>query len=242
MAWGKINLTGGASGGLPQFTYTGTYKLLDDGDRNWRIKFLTSGTFTPAKDITVDLCIVGGGGSTYYVIPGNYKYVGGGGGGYTQTVTSIVLQKNTAYSVIVGAGMPGGAGLRPSGQGGTSSMAGYSAAGGYCSPNHSQSYGSGCLGGNGGSGGGDGNGAGGTNGADGGGTYKGLGQGTPTREFGEPSGDLYASGGHGSYGSASTIPENGAANTGNGGSSGGSTETSYAGGSGIVVIRNHRAA
>ena len=35
--------------GLPEFTYTGTYETLDDGNDNWRIKFKTSGTFTITK-------------------------------------------------------------------------------------------------------------------------------------------------------------------------------------------------
>ena len=29
----------------------GTYQVLEDGDGNWRIKFLSSGTFTPLKDM-----------------------------------------------------------------------------------------------------------------------------------------------------------------------------------------------
>ena len=57
-----FNLTTPAVSKLPKFTYTGTYSLIDDGNGNWRIKFLSSGKFTPAKDMTVDVFIVGGGG------------------------------------------------------------------------------------------------------------------------------------------------------------------------------------
>lgn len=46
-----------ASGRLPTFKYTGKYELIDEGvsgeERNWKIKFLTSGEFTPAKDMNV---------------------------------------------------------------------------------------------------------------------------------------------------------------------------------------------
>lgn len=46
---------GGANGGMPDFTYTGQHVLLDDGDGNWRIAFITSGTFTLKSSITVDI-------------------------------------------------------------------------------------------------------------------------------------------------------------------------------------------
>ena len=54
---------GGGGGGVPQFEYTGTYEYIDDGGGNWRIKFLTSGTFTPLKAMTIDAFLVGGGAS-----------------------------------------------------------------------------------------------------------------------------------------------------------------------------------
>ena len=57
--------TGGAGGKRPpEISYTGTYALLDDGDGNWRIRFLTSGTLTFVKqNATVDVFCVGGGGA-----------------------------------------------------------------------------------------------------------------------------------------------------------------------------------
>lgn len=55
---------GGAWVGIPNFTYTGTYETVDDGDGNWRIKFLTSGIFTllKPKQLLIDVFCVGGGG------------------------------------------------------------------------------------------------------------------------------------------------------------------------------------
>ena len=40
----------------------GTYRVIDDGDKNWRIKFLSSGVFTTLKDMTIDVFLVGAGG------------------------------------------------------------------------------------------------------------------------------------------------------------------------------------
>ncbi|MEA5058850.1 MAG: hypothetical protein VB049_02260, partial [Candidatus Pelethousia sp.] len=61
---------GSGSGYIPpiaesDFTYTGDYALVDDGEGNWRLKFLTSGTFTPKKDMLIDAFLVGGGGAGY---------------------------------------------------------------------------------------------------------------------------------------------------------------------------------
>ena len=58
---------GGAWVGIPNFTYTGTYETVDDGDGNWRIKFLTSGVFTllKPKQLLIDVFCVGGGGGQH---------------------------------------------------------------------------------------------------------------------------------------------------------------------------------
>lgn len=45
------------------YTYTGNSVYVDDGNGKWRIKFLSSGTFTPTKNVKVDIFAVGGGGS-----------------------------------------------------------------------------------------------------------------------------------------------------------------------------------
>lgn len=60
---------GGAWVGIPNFTYTGTYETVDDGDGNWRIKFLTSGIFTllKPKQLLIDVFCVGGGGEAAFV-------------------------------------------------------------------------------------------------------------------------------------------------------------------------------
>jgi len=236
MAQGMIMRRGGAAGGgLPEFTYTGTYSLLDDGDKNWRIKFLTSGTFTPAKTISLDVFVVGGGGGRRSWSHTSTYYAGGSGGGYTGTWQGIVAQAGTPYPIVIGAGGTGA-------QGGTSSAFNQSVAGGY--PGGNSTYTT-CAGANGGSGGAQYNYTGGSNGSDGGGANGGDGQGTTTREFGEATGTLYAGGGGktGGDGGGGGRNQNGYANTGGGSGDGsGETVSALTGGSGIVIIRNHRAA
>ena len=242
--------TGGSTGHkLPDFTYTGTYALLDDGDGNWRIRFLTSGTLTFTKrDATVDVFCVGGGGAGAAIA----SNCSSGAGGKTALGTVTVVS-GTEYSIVVGAG------AISSGQGGTSSAFDISAAGGFS--------GVGTTGGSGGTGGsatnaGNANGA--SNGSNGnvsGGTA-GIGQNTTTREFHEETGALYSGSGGacrttaaeavggeggggtgGKYGTIASAP--GAANTGGGGGAqvtGSGSGGGKSGGSGIVILRNHRAA
>lgn len=232
---------------LPAYTYTGSHQLIDDGNFNWRLRLLTSGTLTfshlgSAESRGAQAFLVGGGGG------GGWS---GGGGGYTRT-SSIAVTVNSGVSVAIGAGgAPGGAG-------GTTSAFGISAAGG--NPGKYQA-----PGGNGGSGGGGGGGStslgdgprGGNGGSDGGnggnGTWAGgVGQGSTTREFGESGAALYAGGGggegangqHGTGGagggSAGGSQQPGTANTGGGGGGAYATSAGFAGGSGIVIIRNTR--
>lgn len=239
------------------FSYSGTYSFLDDGDGNCRIRFLTSGIFTPTKTFTFDLFLVGGGAGGGAAGTGGR---GGGGGGRTLTQSSIELQANTAYTITVGAGGASNS------NGGTTSAFGYSISGG-------NTPGNSCVGGSGGSGGGAGarddyeqNGkAGGSNGSNGVSASNdagGAGQGTTTREFGEATGDQYSggggggayykngrtggaggAGGGGNGGNSSQNGYNATANTGGGGGgSGSSTGSGGLGGSGIAVLRNHRAA
>lgn len=230
-------------------TYTGTYSQIDDGDRNTRVKFLTSGTLVLKKSVTVDVFLVGGGGSGATVNGDDGEHRGGGGGsGRTGTWSSIYLQAGVSYSIVVGAG---GAqtDATTGNMGGTTSAFTYSINGG--------NGGNGSNGGSGSSGGGATEKIGGSNGSNGtNSTYYtgGTGQGTTTREFGESSGDLYAGAGAG-YACFTQAPGGGGygagryyaygagvANTGGGGC-GGMTGAyaAAAGGSGIVVIRNHRA-
>ena len=205
----------GGGGGVPKFTYTGQYSFIDDGSDNWRIKFLTSGVLTWLKDTMIDVFLVGAGGGGKSKSP-----QAGGGGGYTKTVKSVAIAKNAQYTIEIGVS-------GESVDGGNTSAFGLTAEGGKVG---GKALG---AGGNGGSGGGGYNAAGGIDGANGSANniYRGgTGQGTTTREFGESTGDLYASGGSGVYSEATA----GADNTGDGGDNG------KAGGSGIVVIRNAR--
>lgn len=203
----------GSSGGgyIPplveaDFTYTGDYILVDDGDNDWRLKFLTSGIFTPRKDLLIDVFLVGGGG-------GGAKYLGGGGGGgYTVTHRSVVLYRNTEYTVIIGAG---GASET---SGGASGFGDFSIYGGDRGRASSPPY---AGSGNGGSGGAVQYENGKSNGASSSSTY-GIGQGTNTLEFGETGAELY-SGGGGGTGASSNITKGGA---------GGSTSLTSGGGSG----------
>ena len=243
----------------PEFTYTGEYEFIDEGEGSWRIKFKTSGrlTFTNLGSAQngIDIFLVGGGG-------GGGSYNGsGGGGGYTRTVKHITMA-DPSYYITIGQGGSGGTSKHAGGDGEATTFDTFNAAGGKGGK-------SGSSGGAGGSGGGscantqNGTGvaaAGGSDGANGGAsTYTGgAGQGPTTREFAERSGVLYAGGGGGSSEANGTPGEGGAggggkggkgyangdsatANTGGGG--GGAMEDGYTGGkgaSGIVVIRNAR--
>jgi hypothetical protein len=197
------------------YTYTGNSIYIDDGNGKWRIKFLSSGTFTPTKNVKVDIFAVGGGGggsggdSVFQSSLGS----AGGGGGYTTTVKTQTLTAGTAYPIVVGSGGAGRAKATKGGSGGSSSF------GSLCSANGGTGGGTAtssstyykAWGGDGGSGGaGSANpnvasstekitgGSDGSNGLNG--TQDGDGQGTTTREFGESAGELYAGGGgHGGY-------------------------------------------
>lgn len=249
------------------YTYTGSSTVIDDGNDNWRIKFLTSGTFTPLFNGTIDIFVVGGGGGGGGRNPAEGAG-GGGGGGYTGTWTEIALVANQTYPVVVGNGGSGGSGAVVGGTGGTSSFNTiYSKAGGgggSATANYTWSQNAGGAGGSGGGTSGHYDGgpqiAGGTGGSDGSSGIPGAsGQGTTTREFGETSGYIYAGGGGGAaeradgtrgpggingggYGGGSiTVAASGTTNTGGGG--GGAPDAAAGqnggnGGSGIVIIRN----
>ena len=213
---------------LPTYTYTGSHQLIDEGNLNWRLRLLTSGTLAfshlgSAESSGAQVFLVGGGGGA-----GGF---GAGGGGYTRTVT-VALTTGTGYSIIVGAGGAAGGNA-----GGDSSALGQTVSGGRGGGYNFAAGGDGGSGGGGrpfGPGGVDGgNGGSGTSGdARGPG---GNGQGSTTREFGSPEGTLYSSGG---WGMDAAHTQDEAANTGNGGDSNG--DNGMGGGSGIVVIRNTR--
>lgn len=244
---------GGVKGVMPEFTYSGTYQLIDDGKsgsvQNWRIKFLTSGVlrFNKVPD-SIDVFLVGGGGggATGFYDGSIFVGYGGSGGGYTKTVKAVKVEAGKDYTIVIG---DGGAvsNKYTNHRGGTTSGFGYEAEGGYPG-SYTGSAAAGTLnpkGGNGGSGGADyityppqGY-EGGYDGSNGGGTDGGTGQGSTTAEFGEAGQTVYSTGGSTSDTGKGTTAQNpnGAANTGNGGTSRGSSSV---GGSGILVIRNAR--
>ena len=259
----------------PTYTYSGNAQLIDDGNYNWRIKFLTSGVlnFTSLGNASsIDVFCVGGGGAGCNA---------GGGGGYTGTSRGVGVSAGTNYTIEIGAGGTIGSGYPypetssySGNAGGNTSAFGLVVGGGQAAyqvyvRDENQSY---TYGGNGGSGGGvHGNGdwTSGNGGSDGGAggtgakphprSFAGSGQGSTTREFGESWGSLYAGGGGGGnyytgsergfggaggggngYASDSKPGSAGTANTGGGGGGGWGQGHGYAGGSGIVVIRNKR--
>lgn len=235
----------------PEFTYTGDYGIVQDNDStitdfsnwkgNWKIRFLTSGTFRITNRYgwngKIDAFLVGAGGS------GNSGYGSGGGSGYTKTVKGLTLTENTDYHIIIGAGGIGVSTLTGN-TGGSTSAFSNTASGGTGGETR--------QGGRGGSGGGSVNGTGGSDGSNGAnGAYTGgTGQGSTTREFGESGAKLYAGGGGGenaaggdgggAAGGFNSSGGNAAANTGGGGGGTNDPYTSGSGGSGIVVIRNAR--
>ncbi|HOP65526.1 MAG TPA: InlB B-repeat-containing protein, partial [Bacilli bacterium] len=190
MGMGDATITANWLAFANMYTYTGSSTVINDGSGNWRIKFLTSGTFTPAVNMTIDVFLVGGGGGGG--TGGSYNSDGGGGGGYTKTYTNKSLTAGTNYSIVIGAG----GSTQTNGH--SSSGFGYSASGGYGTSSG--------TGGAGGSGGGSGATSsntwgknGGSNGANGtSGSYSGgAGQGTNTYEFGNSSLPAYSGGGGG---------------------------------------------
>lgn len=257
---GKTNSITASKFTAADVTYTGSWAWVDDGNDNYRIRFLSSGTLTLAKGITVDIWSVGGGaggGST-----GNTIAAAGGAGGYTGRWDAVNLVAGQAYTIAIGAG--GGA----SAAGGATGISGgalnvYTSGGNTPNPRYiGASGGCGSGGGKGGIGGS--NGGSGTAGGDGAG---GTGQGSTTYEFGDASLALYAGGGGGGAGGNNWDPNYGAggagggarggdhyggtgwsaaANTGGGGGGGGAKGdsgvggTGGSGGSGILIIRNHR--
>ena len=186
----------------PKFTYTGTYNVREDGV----VELLTSGTIVFLNPVTIDLFLVGGGGAGGSDAKNTIVGCGGGGGGYTKTEKNFAVSANTEYAVVVGAGAEASRTVdRP--VSGSTSFGNITVAGGKSvSLNRSSTdY---TLGADGGSGGGGGRyskstgGAGGSDGGDGefgsgSAQTPARGQGSTTREFGEPTGKLYAGGGGG---------------------------------------------
>lgn len=228
-----------------QFNYTGQYnERLDDRV----VELYTGGVFTVPKDVLVDLFLVGGGGAGgrgNSAAGSNVWPGGGGGGGYTKTVNSFSLHAGTKYTVVIGnGGSTHGADGESTSFGVNSVLGGK---GGYESTDVNNPHaGSGGAGGSGGGGAVNGHnsgssviGSGGSDGSDGSTGYPvatvygigGKGQGTTTREFGEPTGKLYAGGGGGGRHSTSNNNQSPGGEGGGGtGSWSGSTSTVWAAG------------
>lgn len=257
---------------VPKFSYTGAYTEREDGV----VELRSSGVLIFNEDIIIDRFMVGGGGSGGWSVSGSYPYLGGGGGGgYTRTDRNVKIAKDSPISVIIGAGGALKATTGGSANGQTTSWGDISVNGGEGGlyQTTTAAYRDGRPGGSGG-GGSDSNstgGQGGSDGSDGVGGYPqrdgGKGQGNTTREFGEPTGKLYAGGGGGAryansstpqqpaggdggggdgawvFGTNGVAAESGGDNTGGGGGGGGKAQsnssifTSGGGGSGIVCFR-----
>lgn len=270
-----VNTHYGYCGGskAPKFTYTGTYNVREDGV----VELLTSGTLVFLNPVVIDRFMVGGGGSGGWSVYGSYPYLGGGGGGgYTRTDLGVEIADNSPINVTIGAGGALKATTVATANGQATSWDSVTVnggAGGLYQENAS-AYRNGRQGGSGGGGSVGSMSTGGQGGSDGSDGYEGssgrvggLGQGTTTREFGEPTGKLYAGGGGGArylssstpqqpaggaggggagawvFGTDGVAAESGGANTGGGGGGGGKAQsngdifTSGGGGSGIVCFR-----
>ena len=206
---------GKVGGGVPKFTYTGTYNVREDGV----VELLTSGTIVFLNPATIDLFLVGGGGAGGGGVTGSSGSSKGGDGGDTIFGTLLTAK-----------GGGGGSGLA-----GTPNRLGGSGGGAvsYSSTSASYSYGATA----GGADGSDGEPSSNT-------SYNahtlGKGQGSTTREFGEATGKIYAGGGGGggSRGAFVFSYQSGAAGGAGGGGNGGyvdpNTKYAYAGGSGTA--------
>lgn len=215
------------AGGKPKlkFTYTGDYVVRKDGV----VELHSSGTLVFLHPAVIDVFCVGGGGagdgsSTRTNSTNAYKIGGGGGGGYTRTSRRISAQGS--YQIVIGDG--GSMGVNA---GSTSFGDKLSVNGGFSGkdlPGTSSSTVSGHPGGSGGGGGVNFNsdyGTGGYDGSNGEHGYPtdrsgGTGQNFTTREFGEPSGKLYAGGGGGGRAMRSATPIISNGGSGGGGSGG----------------------
>ena len=249
-------------------SYTGKCEIVKEGTDNWKIKFLTSGTLKISANLNVDTFLVGGGGGggnatwtdlSQYGSDIWWAHGSGGGGGYTKTYRNVNIKSSDTYTITVGNGGAAntdgsksslvGGNINNTADGGKNSGgAGGSGGGGGCSGN-----GYGCTTGSGGKFGNNGGNGTGSNG--GSSRTGGSGQRTTTCEFEQSASgsntDLTGCAtGVTAYGAGGTAAGSkaGTANTGNGGDGANSdglnylttSRAGYAGGSGIIIIRNAR--
>jgi len=210
---------------------TGGDTIMTDGTY-WYHTFISSGTFTPQKDLSVDYLVVAGGGG------GGYLAGGGGGAGGLRTATGFSCASGTGLTVTVGAG---GAGATSSNSGATGSNSVFSSitsngGGGGAYFNGANAV-NGLTGGSGGGSGGLGSASGGAatsgQGSNGGGSNgsSGGGGGGGASVTGQ-TGFTTEQGGYGGNGTASTYSGSSVTYAGGGGGSGGAATKGGAGGSG----------
>ena len=236
---------GGGGPVFPEFTYTGDYHIVNEGTPDWKIYFTSSGTFTPASNISVQVQAIGGGGG------GNGGYADikprvGGGGGNSMT-GELILESGVSYEIKIGAGGTGGGSGSQGKAGGTTSGFGLTATGGIYGVNVTvYEFGdtSGIL--QSGTGGSGGNNRAGTAGQNAGDIDPNVGGG-----YGGPVGEA---GGNGNFGSVGGKPNSDASGGGGGGGGGGyggggggggygSAGADGAGGAGapgVIIMRNTR--
>lgn len=89
---------------LPEnYSYTGTSKYVYEGNNNWSLKFLTSGTFVPTRNVNIDIfAVAGGSGGANGTSSGTSA--AGGSGGQATTIKNQVLLAGQAYDIVVGEG------------------------------------------------------------------------------------------------------------------------------------------
>jgi hypothetical protein len=203
---------------------TGGDTIMTDGTY-WYHTFVSSGTFTPQKSLSVDYLVVAGGGGGGGTAGAGGVIGGGGGGGGYRSLAAQSLAPNTAFTVTIGAG---GAGSSSNGSSASNSSFGSTATTG----GGGAGQGRNATPGNNGLSGGSGGGAGGsgatpypTGGAGNAGSY------SPVEGF--AGGNGFAGGqGAGGGGAGGSPPVNGAVGPGAANSISGSSVTYSVGGSG----------
>lgn len=123
-----IFVQGGGGPVFPEFTYTGKYHIVNEGTPDWKIYFTSSGTFTPASNIAVQVQAIGGGGGGNGGDAAKKPRVGGGGG--NSMTGELILESGVSYEIIIGAGGTGGGSTGQGRAGGTTRGFGLTATGG----------------------------------------------------------------------------------------------------------------
>lgn len=239
-----IFVQGGGGPVFPEFTYTGEYHIVNEGTPDWKIYFTSSGTFTPASNIAVQVQAIGGGSGGNGGDANQRPRVGGVGG--NSMTGELILESGVSYEIIIGAGGTGGSERAQGGVGGTTSGFGLTAAGGIYGVNVTV-YEFGDTSGirQSGTGGSGGDNSAGTAGENAGDIDPNVGGG-----YGGPNGEAGGNGNFGSVGGKPGVNNRGGGGGGGGGYGGGgggggtsSQGTDGAGGAGapgVIIMRNTR--